>query len=308
MAMRLKVAFSGFWSGFDPQRNLFQRILEDEMKLKIQIVNATEKSDLEFSSTFLFSGVLKRGTSFAVSKLLKSKSPEYTNRSRYGFASRKKSASRRKIWYTGENFRTPYYSADGYLGFDADDPDANIVYFPHWMYRLFEGVNVHSKLSDEHFMYLLESREIIERDLTACMFSSALDPRRLLIRNTLSNYLKVECFGSAFNRRVESKSLTSLRFGIQICPENSIYPGYVTEKLLESWNSGNVPIWEGLDSFGYFNQNAIIDITGLNTSQIRLIFSQLNIHELAYMRSLPILNKLPSLDPVIRLVKLTLEI
>lgn len=306
--MSLKIAFSGFWSGFDPQQNLFQRILENELGLKIQIVKDTEKSDLEFSSILLFSGALKRGTSFAASKLFKSKLPEYTNRSRYGFVSRENSASRRKIWYTGENFRTPYYSADGYLGFDADDPDAHVVYFPHWMYRLFADVNMHSKMSDQHFKYLLEPRGIIQRDLNACMFSSALDPRRLLIRNTLSEYLHVECFGSAFNRRVESKSLTSLGFGIQICPENAIYPGYVTEKLLESWNSGNVPIWEGLDSFGYFNRDAIIDITGLNTSQIRRIFSGLNIHELAYMRSLPILNKVPSLDPVISLVKQTLDI
>lgn len=308
MATNLKVAYSGFWADFNPQQNLFQRILEEELGIRINIVKSSEKSDLEFSSVRLWSGVLKRGTSFLLSKLVESKFVEYTNKSRYGFASRENSPSRRKIWYTGENFRTPYYSADGYLGFDPEDCETNIAYFPHWMYRLFSEIQVGSKLTGEHFMYLLEPREAAQRSLNACMFSSALDPRRLLIRNILSEFLNVESYGSAFNRNVVSKHSTALEFGIQICPENAIYPGYVTEKLLESWMSGNVPVWEGLDSQGYFNKDAFLDLTGLNTNEIRRLFSGLNLQELAYMRSLPILKKVPSLEPIIKVIKTTLEI
>ena len=32
-----------------------------------------------------------------------------------------------------------------------------------------------------------------------------------------------------------------------LCFENDLYPGYVTEKPIEAWASGSVPLWRGID-------------------------------------------------------------
>jgi len=299
--MELKVCYTGFWSSFNPNDNLFSRVLEEEFGLKLKIVRSGDKSDLEISSVFHLPRFISRASSFAISRLSKSREVEYANRTRYGFVSRFESKSTRRIWYTGENYRTPYDSADGYLGFDKDDRELNVIYFPHWMYRLFSESN-QIKISDSNFDYLMSPRQPIERSVSACTFSSALDPRRLLIINILGEFLPVEMYGSAFNRKVQDKRTTSTNFGLQVCPENTISPGYVTEKLLDSWICGNVPIWEGLDSLGYFNQKAFIDVTGKNSADIRKLFVGLDEDTLQGMRTQPILLKPPSLTPLIDLL------
>jgi hypothetical protein len=304
--MYLRVHFTGFWKSFNPNRNIFTRALEEELNLKIRVVKDSEVADLEIASVFLLPGVLSRGLNFALSRLSETKEKEYVNKTRYGFISKPKKEKVKKIWYTGENLRTPYYSADGYLGFDKDDSSLNITYFPHWMFRLFSESN-DGKLSDLSFENYLTEREPIQRDLNACTFSSSLDPRRLLIYNLLNEFLPVEKFGRAFHRQVSNKHEVSAQFGIQVCPENSITPGYVTEKILEAWSAGNVPIWEGLDSYGYFNPEAIIDITGKNSDEMRQQFATLDQSKLLSMRAQPVLIKSPSIRPLLNVFQAVLQ-
>ena len=37
----------------------------------------------------------------------------------------------------------------------------------------------------------------------------------------------------------------------------------MTEKPIEAWLSGCIPVWRGIDSAGYLNEKAIIDVTKL---------------------------------------------
>jgi hypothetical protein len=41
-----------------------------------------------------------------------------------------------------------------------------------------------------------------------------------------------------------------------LCFEIDLYPGYVTEKPLEAWASGCIPLWRGTDSAGLLNPNS----------------------------------------------------
>ena len=92
-------------------------------------------------------------------------------------------------------------------------------------------------------------------------------------------------YGKAFNEFVQDKKNISLLYGMQICPENSISPGYVTEKLVEAWGSGNVPIWEGIDRDAWINQDAIINLTNKTSQEILQILSSLDSYQLQEIRS-----------------------
>ena len=53
--------------------------------------------------------------------------------------------------------------------------------------------------------------------------------------------------------------------------------GYVTEKVIESWDNGCIPIYCGLDSQKYLNTEAILDLSALELGEtISRIISFLN--------------------------------
>ena len=299
----IRLNFTGFWTGFDVNNNLFKSVIEDVLGLKVRVVGKSKKSDLEVTSVFHMNSVLDRGSKFLYSKVNKGFEAKFENASRYGFVAREKSTGNKRIWYSGENYRTPYGCADGYIGFDKSDLAQNVVYFPHWMYRLYSRKNALKGSQESYFQYLSKYREPIERENNCCIFSSSLDPRRKFIIDIVKNYLDVKTYGKAFGNFVESKSEIAKDFGFQICPENSLYPGYVTEKLIESWEIGNIPIWEGLDSEEYFNRGAYIDLTNCTTMEITEIMDSMREMNLTEIRSKPILQKVPDISPVINMIK-----
>jgi hypothetical protein len=299
----IRVSFSNFWPSFDIQENLFKSILEEFLGLKVRVVDKNELSDLEFTSVFHMKSTFERGSKYLYSKVSRKAEIEYENAARYGFVSREKSRSKKRIWYSGENFRTPYGCADGYIGFDKNDSIKHVVYFPHWMYRLYSQKNALKGSSIFQFNYLMSPRDEEYKNNRVCIFSSSLDPRRKMMIEIIKEYFEVETFGKAFGKYVDSKSEVSRKFGFQICPENALYPGYVTEKIIESWNCGNIPIWEGLDSEGYFNKEAFIDLTGANTKEIHEVIDQISKMNHAEIRSQPILRRVPDISPVVDVIK-----
>lgn len=300
--MSLRLKFVGFWSSFDEVDNLFTQILRKNIRVKFEIVNSLSKADLEICSVFNYAGSLARPAKYLRSKFRSSDAYEYEAITRFGYVPRDRKNATRRIWYNGEHFRTPYGSADGYVGCEKDDSIQNIIYFPHWMYRLFwergqESGNVESKIE-----YFLSNRKIDSRKLEACLFSTSRDPRRIFLMQELGKFMKVDGYGRAFDKVVSDKEVIASKYALQICPENTIVPGYVTEKLIESWAYGNVAIWEGKDSFGYFNQEAFFDVSGFNSSEIQETFSSMDRAAIDEMRNRPILKKMPSLSPLIDLI------
>jgi len=296
-----RVNFTGFWPSFNPEENLFRYILERELKIIVKVVGPGEKSDLEITSVFHLNSTLNRGAKYLFSKIDRGAEREYEELTRYGILSRANSSGKKRVWYTGENFRTPFGHADGYLGFDPTDEIENVVYFPHWMFRLFSEMGKSSREFDWNIENLMSNRPSEIRDMNACIFSSSVVPRRIQIIRVFQEFVTVESFGKAFGNRVQSKADVSSNFGLQICPENSLYPGYVTEKVFEAWMCGNVPVWEGLDPHSYLNPRAMLDITGLNVSELRNLLRNIDEETLLEMRSQAILRRIPELEPVVKL-------
>jgi hypothetical protein len=75
---------------------------------------------------------------------------------------------------------------------------------------------------------------------------------RTKIFNEISKIAPVDCPGSFLhnddslhNEYSNNKTVYLQQYKFNICPENSISPGYVTEKLFQSLYSGCIPIYNG---------------------------------------------------------------
>ena len=119
-----------------------------------------------------------------------------------------------------------------------------------------------------------------------------------------SSYKKVDGFGPIFGNVTKKPKLKILRdYKFCLCPENSFYPGYITEKLIEAWFAGTIPIWSGsISSKGFINQNSFINYQNFNEMEkfIQKITSlDQNFEEYIDMYQQPLLLKKPEIKPII---------
>ena len=79
----------------------------------------------------------------------------------------------------------------------------------------------------------------------------------------LSNYKKIACGGGCLNNvngRVENKIEFQKKFKFCIAYENSIQPGYTTEKILQAYQSNCIPIYCGSETINDdFNPETFIN-------------------------------------------------
>lgn len=195
------------------------------------------------------------------------------------------------IWYTGENTRPPLNSEwDAILSFETDDYLSRNIYLPFWATRFGKSVNEAKEIQ----LKFTQHREVsIKKSKFACAIVSNPQPTRMFAIDEISKIGTVDLFGSVFKNRIESKSDILKKYNFNICFENDLYPGYVTEKIFDAWQEFAIPIWWGIDSAGYINQQALINFADLGFSEgLRKIkFLLDNPNEMKKMQQMPILRK-----------------
>jgi hypothetical protein len=169
------------------------------------------------------------------------------------------------LWYTGENQRPPYGDWDAYLSFDSKIPHERNFYLPLW---LLTSTNWIHELNLSYWgtpapklENLLSERKIGRKKIGfACAFIGKNYPVRLHAIESLRNIGKVDVFGEGARNPVKNPSIIAQDYKFVLCFENDLYPGYVTEKPVEAYLCGAIPLYYGIDSFGYLNKQAIINL------------------------------------------------
>ena len=144
-------------------------------------------------------------------------------------------------------------------------------------------------------------------------YSAALWPgirelHRLLCAERLSDISRVDRFGAIAGkpvRRSKNEILAPYRFNL--CFENSIFPGYYTEKLLQAWVAGCIPLyysdrWCSLD----FNPKAMInrmDFSSVDEFVQHVASINASPEAMKELYDQPLLTKRPTLDPAIRFLR-----
>ena len=106
---------------------------------------------------------------------------------------------------------------------------------------------------------------------TGVIFSGVIYPKRESLVNALENIIPVERLGPAYNKPFNKpKSYLSKKHLFCICPENSIREGYCSEKVIEAYFSGYIPIYwnHPRNVKGILNPLAYINLYGLTNTQI----------------------------------------
>jgi len=101
-----------------------------------------------------------------------------------------------------------------------------------------------------------------------CFFSSHLNEPRKSMYYFFSKYFSVDGYGPYFDKKIKNHNLSTFSkktilkdYAFNLCPENSLYPGYYTEKVPEAFLSESLPLaWSDSGINKDFNARAFINL------------------------------------------------
>ena len=226
---------------------------------------------------------------------------------------------KKTICYIGENVRPSYIGYDYSLSFDYDSYGGRNFRLPLWYARLawpqFEQkprrANAHNHGYEPLIpIYPLTKQRSLDwskKDKFCAMVAGNPEGLRVNLYNTISKYKPVDGYGNMFGRSLRQSKFDVLpSYKFCLCPENSIYDGYVTEKLLDSYAGGTIPIYSGTMSVdcdfhegAYLNYMNTKDMNWFVTT-IQAIDESKELYESMYNK--PLLWEEPSLNNAIAFV------
>jgi hypothetical protein len=151
-----------------------------------------------------------------------------------------------RIFYTGENLSPDFSLFDYAIGFDYIEFGDRYMRFPlPVLYR-----EAYGQMETKH----LRVDEFLKNKSAFCSFtvskSDYADRRREEFFYKLSEYKKVDSGGRYLNNigqpeGVKDKHAFQLSHKFDLAFENSSYPGYATEKIVQAFGAGTVPVYWG---------------------------------------------------------------
>jgi hypothetical protein len=175
----------------------------------------------------------------------------------------------KKILFTGENYRPTYFAHDFAITFDHENSPK------HYRLPLYVADILAAKydhINDDYY-YLVNKKIDVEKEWSKkTEFCSYIQSNpRCEVRNNfvdaLSNYKRINCAGPHKNnigyvlpRPLNYKLDFLAKHKFNISFENGSYPGYVTEKILNSFYGNTVPIYWGSSTVHRdFNTKAFVN-------------------------------------------------
>lgn len=256
------------WAG-DIEEGLvfFSFLIEPLISKKLVLIEDPQMDvDIEISSVYGDPGPTDLKSK--LTRLIQSKTPGGVPFGSWakGFNLQPNKKAKVNIFFTGENERPPFGDWDAYLSFDLHDYDGKNAYLPLWWITCTDlaGERIAPYLDAPVTVEaLLKSRKVNfnERKKFCVAFIGKAYPFRMQSLNAISKIENVEVYGAIARKDVTSKLEASRKFRFVFAFENDLYPGYVTEKVIEAWATGAIPLYWGSDPKEYINPGAIINLS-----------------------------------------------
>ena len=224
------------------------------------------------------------------------------------------------ISYIGENIRPSYIGYSHSLSFDYDTYGGRNVRLPLWYSRLAwdgftekprrVGSNNHGYEPLIPIKPLLQPRKLdmTKKDKFCALIAGNPEGLRINLFHSISKYKQVDGYGNMFGRALRQSKFDLLKeYKFCLCPENSIYDGYVTEKLLDAYAGCTIPIYSGTGTVDKdFNDNAFLNYQWWKDmvkfiGYIEELDNDFEQYKLRYEQ--PLLNHEPKLDDAIAFVR-----
>ena len=217
----MKLSFSDFWGDFSHNNNFFVDLLKS-MRNDIEVVPLSNETDVLIYTCF---------------------------GSQHHSVNRNKT---KKIFYTGENKRPNYNECDYSFTFDFDSYDDKNIRIPLWLLQ----INFFNKTDYGNPNYTAKV-DYLNNIKSNPHYYTTKDKFCVIVNNHLSNrreeVLRLFCkkkethgYGNIFNNWFygETQKIDILsKFKFNMCFENTIHPGYYTEKLIHAKAGCTIPIY-----------------------------------------------------------------
>lgn len=225
--MKVTIAYINFWKDSNND-NYFTRFIQENIG-PVEIVNPSKNPDILISSVF--------GNINSICNI----------------------RAKCKIFFYGENLnRYPPYNNDKLLydtfdlivGFKKTDLSKKQIRFPLWLiyypyYQYNEKDNILTYIQKKYTENITKRKSIFGTVISR----HDRGGQRTLICDQLSKYGHIEAPG-LFRKNTQSIGDTSddkinyISCGLyNVCPENSCYEGYFTEKIFQAFEGGTIPLY-----------------------------------------------------------------
>jgi hypothetical protein len=217
------------------------------------------------------------------------------------------------LFQTAENLRHNHIPCDYALSFDLAVGNARHHRHPYWMEMLDwsdEGVigNTNPRfgclLKPDRLLQPLGTAFLQKARKAAIFASHQREPRATLIRE-LRKHMDVDGFGPVFDSSVHHHSSSTFTkrevlkdYAFNLCPENTLYPGYYTEKIVEAFYADSVPLaWVDECVCVDFNPNAMVNLAPMMKNQFKDLAEMIDNDEgLLQKAAEPLLLQRPSIE------------
>ena len=227
---------------------------------------------------------------------------------------------KKTIMYIGENVRPSYLGYDYSLSFDHDTYGGRNFRLPLWWSRFaWDGFEQKPRKPNAHnhgYEQLIDIKSLTQprkldmsiKDKFCAMVAGNPEGLRVNLFNSVSQYKQVDGYGLMFGNSLRKSKFAVLpEYKFCLCPENSVYDGYVTEKLIDAYAGLTVPIYSGdLSVDRDFNHSAFLNYQfELSTYELRrkIISLDENLELYKEMYEQPLLVEEPYLDDAIEFIR-----
>ena len=303
---------SYIWSDQDFKHSLISRIIESYFDVQF-VWTTPAKCDLLFIGPYRPYKKIKEKFLNSHNKIIKN----FLNDLERGLFFRKHKPL--TIFHTSENERVFDLPEDFKIGTDYNySYDESYLRIPVWKDRIdwshlklltattsnmnakrFGGYyNLSDLMSPQGSSFLKKNTRI------CCFFSHLLEPRKSLIKQIKKSF-NIDGYGKAFDAKIKNHNSSSFikkeilkNYFANFCPENSLYPGYYTEKVPDAFISKSLPItWADQNIKNEFNPNAFINLNDFDNIQITNFLEEIKDKDyLLKFTKEPLLLTQPNLD------------
>ena len=224
------------------------------------------------------------------------------------------------IAFIGENIRPSFVNYNHSLSFDYDSYGGRNCRLPLWYARLAwdgfvekprrVGANNHGYESLIDIKSLMRPRKLdmTGKDKFCALIAGNPEGLRINLFHSISKYKQVDGYGNMFGRALRGSKFDLLKeYKFCLCPENSIYDGYVTEKLIDAYAGGAVPLYSGdVSVIDDFNWEALLnyqDARDMEYFVANVKDLNENLEAYQHMYEQPLLTEEPKLDDAIQFVR-----
>ena len=221
MGFKTKIAFVNFWADFSPHHGFIKHLLDLSLGAW-KPCSAERDADVVLTSVYPHRPATHPEKTIAV--IGENIRPNF-NYYRYSLSSD-------LDHYDGRNFRLPVWYGE-------------IAWSPKYQKGPPTFAGAHGNEAPLPITQLLAARRgpYVQRPKFCALVSSHYEPHRMMVAEALAGVGPVDHFGRASGQTDPRSKYEILQpYMFNLCFENSMFPGYYTEKLVQAWAAGTIPL------------------------------------------------------------------